>query len=372
MAKNISILLFIQALLTILLFFSENYLRTVTIFLYVFFDIIILLSLFRSKWGAEEMYIFLTFFTSVIYLVFYTYMQRNSVIMIGIGLFLLWVLSALLVIDPKQQLRQLVIPSSPDSSYPSMNEYAGKYEEDFVTEFKPKVKSVPKEFGRETEDNVQVYDVDQLEREFDNVVSQKRYEEDIPPLKSKMTSDAKVRAKAMAYELEREAAELKRAENYINKKTVEHQQSELEKEAGVLKRMESYLKDQSIKRDEKELIKEALALEEVEKVLNAKAKRLSKPVVSKKSPSKVSKISKSKISKSKSSKVLELEKEANSLENAEQQLKNIEFLNKQQELNRQAVELAKIQAKINAAQNILKSQKVVPKTKKSSKSSKKK
>ena len=292
--NNIYILLIIQALLSILLLFVESTTLYIALGLFLLIDVVVLASLFTRKWSAKELYVFITLFVSIIYLLFLFYNKGDLLMVIAIGQFILFILSAIISYE-KTVPRVLPAPVKPYTS--------DKWDE-----------SPRKEQTRPillNEGPLETYDLDAMEHDLDEMDKQSR---------AKRKEDAKTRARALAYELEREASELKRAERYVRKKEGEATQVELVREALAMEKaakqaslVENALKDAELKRQAKNL-------QDAEKKLkNVESESRKKDVL----------------------------RQAKQLENAEKKVKELEFLDKQQELNRQAIELVKAQAEIN-------------------------
>jgi len=62
--KNTYIFMIVQALLTLLLFFSEGYVKYTTIVLFVVIDVILFASLLTKRWFVEEVLTFAAIFCS--------------------------------------------------------------------------------------------------------------------------------------------------------------------------------------------------------------------------------------------------------------------------------------------------------------------
>jgi hypothetical protein len=245
--RNIYTLFIIQALLTLLLFFSESYVKYVSIALFCIVDILILMYLLKRTWSYNEIFGFATFFVSLIFLLFYTYSWDVMSMILGLGLMILFFISALLLYS-----QPMPAPKLPEPMKPVLETYEHEW--------------VPMEEIKEK------------------------------PRDTSKSEEAKFRARAMAYELEREAQELKRAEKFVRKKELQAKEEELIFEASQLEKADTYLKRETRKTKEREL-----------------------------------------------------EREVKELQNAEKQIKEVEFLNRQQEMARQAMELAKAQEKIDKA-----------------------
>ena len=109
--NNTYLFLIIQALLTLLLLFADSYVKYVSIVLFCLFDIVILFTLFGKKWLYAELFAFTTFFVSLLFLLLYIFAPSNITIIIGVGVMILFLLSALLMYKeyPVASMRQMPI-----------------------------------------------------------------------------------------------------------------------------------------------------------------------------------------------------------------------------------------------------------------------
>lgn len=267
--NNLYILLIIQALISLLLLFvepGEKMLFYSTLAVYVVLDFALFVKLFFRSWTGKNLYLFTTLFVSALYILFLIFIKGQMMILISLGVMILFLISAIIDYERTPKTRELPIPQRP----------------------------------RIEPHRLETYDFEEMEHALDAIDRKKR-------------EDARYSAKALAYELEREASELKRAENYVRKKDTELVKDELINEA---KKLENASKQANIIEN---AVKEAQ--------LKSQAKKLE--------------------SAEKKLRDVELKKEAKDLLDAEKKLKDIEFLNKQQEISKQAIELVKAQAKIN-------------------------
>lgn len=232
--NNLYILLIIQALISILLLFIESTMMYIALGLFLLIDIVTFTSLLMKRWTAKELYIFITLFVSVIYLLFLFYIKGELLMIIAIGQMLLFLISSILSYD-KTSPRALPQPIKP-IDYSS---------------------SVSKPIH-----HLETYELDEMERELDAIEKEQ---------KASRKEDAEYRAKALAYELEREAAELKRAEKFIRRKNTEAAEKELVREAKVIEDaakkagiVENVLKEVELKRQAKELQEAEGKIREVE------------------------------------------------------------------------------------------------------------
>ena len=94
--KNTYILMIVQALLTLLLFFSEGYVRYTTIALFAFIDLILFVDLLMRRWSFEELLTLAAIFCSGIFMLFYIFMKSTITIIFGVALMLLFLVTAML------------------------------------------------------------------------------------------------------------------------------------------------------------------------------------------------------------------------------------------------------------------------------------
>lgn len=231
-ASNILyVMLIAQALITVLMLFAEGLVKYLLIGVFCVVDIMILFSLIQKTWSHLEMFTFATFFTSLLFLMFYIFNSGTNTVLIGIGVTILFILSAMLMHTPAPHLPDLA--SSRLSSSQSIT--------------KPSIPQMPRTY------DVDTYDMDKFEKEIDeelnvqnyvpaqnNASLQKTISKNYTTKNEVARNDAKFKARAMAYELEREVAELKRAEKYVEKKDVEENESELVREAMELNKAQKY------------------------------------------------------------------------------------------------------------------------------------
>jgi len=94
--KNTYVLLIVQALLTLLLFFSEGYVRYTTMALFLLIDLILFFSLLTHKWSYEELLTLAAIFCSGIFMLFYVFMKSAVPTVFGVALMLLFLVIAML------------------------------------------------------------------------------------------------------------------------------------------------------------------------------------------------------------------------------------------------------------------------------------
>jgi hypothetical protein len=283
--KNVYILMIIQALLTLLLFFSEGYVKYTTMGLFLLIDLILFASLLTKKWSVEELLIFAAICCSGVFMLFYVFMKSVLTTAFGVALMLLF----------------LVIAMIDYISKPLGQAYSNKFD-------RLQMPEAP----------IYYYDTEHGEgrvRKGPEPVMHVKSGTKPSEVKSKLT------ARAVAYELEREATQLKNAEKLM--------------------------KDLQVYNAEKELLKETKTLKDAQKqidIANAVAKRAQVAKELKKEASEIMKVQKH-INDIK--KIKALEKEAKTLKSAEKQVKEIQFLNQQEKIVKQAKAIAKAQKEID-------------------------
>lgn len=285
MKNNIYILIFIQALLSLLLLFTDKTIMYTALLVFLIIDLVVFISLLRVKWSSIEMYVFTTLFVSILYLFFLFFVKGQLLIVIGIGVMLLFIISGVLSYE-KKVIRYLPMPSKPSK--------------------------------------VDVYDIEDVEHDIDDLEKKEA-------LKKK--EQAKIRGMEIAKELEREVSEIKKAETYIRKKDTSLVENELVKEALDLEKAskQAALIERAMR--ESELTRQARTLESAQKDINkVELSRQAKELVS----------AQNRINK------LEISKQAKELESAEKKIREVQLLNKQKELTKQVTDLAKAQIKIDS------------------------
>ncbi|MGV8151099.1 MAG: hypothetical protein ACP5NV_05205 [Candidatus Woesearchaeota archaeon] len=270
--NNLYILLIIQALISLLLLFvepGEKVLFYTVLGVYIFLDFVLFIKLLFRNWTIRNLYLFTTVLVSALYILFLVFVKGQMMILTAVGVMILFLLSAIIDFE-KVKRKELPMPQKPKMSQ-----------------------------------TVETYDLEDMEHELDTMDKQKK-------------EDAKYRAKAMAYELEREASELKRAENFVRKKNTELTEKEILSEA---KKLETVGKQASII---EKAVKDAQLKSQAKKLEYAEKKIRD----------------------------MEIKKEAKELVDAEKKIKELDFLSKQQELNRQAIELVKAQAQVDKKKKV--------------------
>ena len=369
-SNNLYIILIIQALLSILLFISESYVMCGTIIIFCLMDLVILVSLMRRKWSYPELFTFSTFFASLMFLMFYIFLQGTLTTILGIVAMLLFLVAALLMYGENTEVpKQLVELAKP---------------------VKPKT--------------IQTYDITEFEKELDELGKDAKLQPRAPAAtvlesaidrsRSKETKEkearekARAQARAIAYELEREAAELKRAESYVHRKESENQQQELVREATELENAEKLLGTEHLRLSEQELEKETLDLENAEKTMLSRQRqsqlmefvreaadmeRVQKLIASKKLQSQKMELEKEAAELAKADKYIEAQKlrskeqklikQAQDIENADKIVRAKNRQLKKKELGREVKKLSQAQNQINQLQFLNKQEKIIAQAK---------
>jgi hypothetical protein len=303
MMKNTYILMIIQALLTLLLFFSEGYVKYTTIVLFGIIDLILFFDLFTRRWSFEELLTLAAILCSGVFMLFYVFMKSSITTIFGVALMLLFLVIAMLDLISKPMTNKdrvnhekLRLPRAPEQIYD--NEYDMDYEPQPSKSQQSTQFQQPSDFQRRPEPVMH-----------------------ITPEKKSSEIKGKLAAKAVAYELEREAQQLKNAEKMVTDLKVYDTEKELIRETKILEdaqRQLSAMKAASRKAQaEMELKKEAAEIMKVQKQIDEIQK------------------------------IKELEKEAKSLKKAEKQVKEVQFLNQQEKIVKQAKDIAKAQKEID-------------------------
>ncbi|MGV8086031.1 MAG: hypothetical protein ACP5N1_00215 [Candidatus Woesearchaeota archaeon] len=328
--KNTYVFMIIQALLISLLFFSEGYVKYVTIALFLLFDLVLFVGLLTHKWSFKEFMIFAAIFCSGMFIIFYIFNKSLITTIFGVALMLLFLVIALL---------ELISQPIPHSSSKIFEKMQKPDEPDYY------------------------YDIEYNTVSDINIPEKKPYE-------------TIVRTPEPVMHIKSEKSDVK------NKLAARAVANELEKEASQLKNAEKLMKDLEIYNAEKELLRESKALEDAQRQINSM-----KAIINKKNTSKlasvkkdkiVDKVDTKKISSVDSKKLLqakkelkieaaellkvqrqideinqlkrvnELKREANELQNAQKKVSELNFSNKQEQLTKQAKSIEKAQKQINA------------------------
>jgi methylphosphotriester-DNA--protein-cysteine methyltransferase len=290
MMRNTYILMIVQALLTLLLFFSEGYIQYATIGLILVFDLILFISLFKRQWSYQELFTLAAIMCSGIFVLFYVYSRTTLTTVLGILIVMFFIVLAILGMIsgasdvPYRKNERIQRPEAPEYYYDVAYHPYG----DTRTKKPEPVMHV----SQDTQS----------------------------PVKNKLA------AKAVAYELEREAQQLKDAEKLIREMEIYNAERELLKEKTLLENAQkktdivnAAVKDaQKANNAAKELKKEAKEIMKVQKQI------------------------------SEISKLQQIEAEAKRMKKAETQIKELQFLNQQEKIVNQAKAIAKAQKDIDA------------------------
>jgi len=337
--RNTYVLLVLQALLTLLLFFSEKYVLYVTVALFLLMDLLLFISLFSKRWSYEELLTFAAVACSILFLAFFLYSRTFITTIFGACMILLFLVIAMLeylsLPISTQRLERLQKPEEP--AYPYDMEY------DFDAIQRPQQKTV-----------------------VSRSVPVQRHADESNAIRDKTA------ARAVAHELEREAKSLRDAEKMITDMEIYDAGRELTKESKALedvqRQMDAAKKVQAAKEFNKEAIelmkvqqqidqikklqqrqeleREARALKDVERkmkkvnTLNAGLELQREAKSLKDAERKMKKVNTANTG-------IELRRQAKSLKNAEKQINEIQFLNQQEKIVRQAKEIAKEQKEID-------------------------
>lgn len=278
-------LMIIQALLTLLLFFSEGYVKYTTIGLFLLMDLILFASLLTKKWSVEELLTFAAIICSGIFMLFYIFMKSTLTIVFGVALMLLF----------------LVIAMIDYISKPLSQAYSNKFD-------KLQMPEAP----------IYYYDV---EHGAGRVKTGPEPVMHIKPGTKPSEVKSKLTARAVAYELEKEAMQLKNVER-------------------LMKNLQIY-------NAEKEILKESKTLQDAQKKMNIVDAAIKKAQAAKQLKKEASEIMKVQKQINDINKIKALEKEAKTLKGAEKQVREIQFLNQQEKIVKQAKAIAKAQKDID-------------------------
>ena len=404
--KNTYILMIVQALLALLLFFSVGTVKYVTIALFIFIDLILFVDLLMRKWSFEELLTFAAIFCSGIFMLFYIYMQSSITTVFGVALMLLFLVTAMLDVVSKpmaspiaskntSRFEKLNLPQAPVQYDNIDTEYDLDYEPQPIRSSQSIQSSQPSQFQKSPEPVMHI-----------------RQEKKSLDIKGKLA------AQSVAYELEREASQLKNAEKMIadlklydtetkvydaekelvrESKLLENAQkqvdamnraartaqaeAQLHKEAAELLKAQKKMNvlnttarktqaETQLKKEALELLKaqkqmnsltiaakksnaEAQLKKEAAELLKAQKQMNSLTIAAKKSNAEAQlrkeadEIKKAQKQIDDIKKIKELEKETKALKKAEKQVKEVQFLNQQERIVNQARGIAKAQKKID-------------------------
>jgi len=314
MKKFMTIMLILQAIIALLLFFSEDYTKPITIGLFYLVDAVILGYLISRRWSYAEAFLTATFLCSLIFIVLFSYYMTTLILILGIEIMLLFLVSALLM-----HISAASLPKDNQRKRHDMQK--------------------PELFP------LQTYNLDELEKELDiNIAESEKY--------SRQDQNRKNIPSAMAYELEREAYELKRADNYIQKKRTEFSKDELAQEAMALENAQRQLNRSNMFLKNAELGRQAASLEKAEKTLGQLDALSLQQHITKEA--KLLEDTEKSLSKSELlSQDQEIRRQAMALEDAELQIQKLNALAKTESIRKQAKKLEKTDRQIREVRSIL-------------------
>jgi hypothetical protein len=363
--KNTYVLMIVQALLTLLLFFSEGYVRYATIALFLLMDLILFASLLTKRWSYEELLTFAALFCSGVFILFYLFMKSSITIIFGVALMLLFMVIAML--DFMSQ--PVSLKRAPDKD---------KFENVSLPEAPAHYYDVEYDAGYD------VYPEESQIKSSQTIQSQKQPQKKVQPIPQYKTMSAvpepvmhvkhgkassdvegKLAARAVAHELEREATQLKNAEKMMKDLEIYNTEKELLRETKAMEDAEKRMNLLQTKNAEKELLRETKTLEDAQKrmdlmtaknrTVNAKVKATQKNIQVaqelKKEAAEIMKVQKQINAIQNIQKAKEIQKEAKTLKNAEKQIKEVQFLNQQEKMVSQAKAIAKAQKDIDTLKN---------------------
>ena len=374
--KNTYILMIVQALLALLLFFSVGTVKYVTIALFIFIDLILFVDLLMRKWSFEELLTFAAIFCSGIFMLFYIYMQSSITTVFGVALMLLFLVTAMLDVVSKpmaspiaskntSRFEKLNLPQAPVQYDNIDTEYDLDYEPQPIRSSQSIQSSQPSQFQKSPEPVMHI-----------------RQEKKSLDIKGKLA------AQSVAYELEREASQLKNAEKmiadlklYDTETKIYDAEKELVRESKLLENAQKQVDamnraartaqaEAQLKKEAAELLKaqkkmnvlnttarktqaEAQLKKEAAELLKAQKQMNSLTIAAKKSNAEAQlrkeadEIKKAQKQIDDIKKIKELEKETKALKKAEKQVKEVQFLNQQERIVNQARGIAKAQKKID-------------------------
>jgi hypothetical protein len=363
--RNTYVLLVLQALLTLLLFFSEKYVLYVTVALFLLMDLLLFISLFSKRWSYEELLTFAAVACSILFLAFFLYSRTFITTIFGACMILLFLVIAMLeylsLPISTQRLERLQKPEEP--AYPYDMEY------DFDAIQRPQQKTVVSRsvpVQRHADESNAIRDktaaravAHELEREAKSLRDAEKMITDmeiydagreltkeskaLEDVQRQMDAAKKVQA---AKEFNKEAIELMKVQQQIDQIKKLQQRQELEREARALKDVERKMKKVNTLNAGLELQREAKSLKDAERkmkkvnTINAGLELQREAKSLKDAERKMKKVNTANTG-------IELRRQAKSLKNAEKQINEIQFLNQQEKIVRQAKEIAKEQKEID-------------------------
>jgi len=367
--RNAYVLLIVQALLTMLLFFSQGYVKYVTIGLFLLLDLILFISLLPKRWSYEEVLSLAAIFSSGLFLLFYIFSRSTITDMFGVAVALLFLVVAMLQFmsrldaknsyDDSSRSERIQIP--PEPAYYYDIEYDKGYDKDYSTSydkdysFKSTTKSddynAPASKISSSDSSLRIVESQVLASEararesksqaMPQGMSQvKITESKVPEPVMHIRRDSgkeKLAARAVMYELEKEARQLKNAQSMMDD-------------------IEVYDTRKKVRDVEQELVMESMDLEDVQRRIDALKAASRKPISAKPASIKPSsmKPESRKVEQAKDSRKeldrMGLEKEVSQLRKAQKQIDDINKIKHTQELEKQAKALRDAQAQIRKLQ----------------------
>ncbi len=324
--KSLYILLVLQALIILLLCLAQGLTRTITLVVFGIVDLAILITLLMRKWSFAEFFAFTAFFSSLLFSAFFLPMAGLLTIVLGVAVMILFLVAAWLDYIENVKFQQAV--SEVEGAKPLLRVYDHEEYPELRPVQSPSVQPSPQKpadssslteartITPQTEQpGLEEYDVHELERQatelekidqqirdFQNAM--KKIEEEkkrekkstsavsmplqITPLQvrpaakpraaphaaKKSISHAprqdaqKARAQAVAYELEREARALKKAQEDIVKVQNRAKVKRVAREAEALQRAQRDINQIKAATKTMQVLREANALKNAQRDIN--------------------------------------------------------------------------------------------------------
>ena len=275
--RNTYVFMVLQALFTLLLFFSEGYVRYATIALFLIVDLVLFVDLLTKKWSFEELMTLAAIFCSGMFIVFYIFMKSAITTMFGVALMLLFFVIAVLDIISKSTtlnntvhndgasgvsgVERLSKPKSPAYYYDieydlKPYEYAREeYQNEINRNELNKINATSNSNKNHSDDNYP--DLSKINDDMikNGIVSSKDAflhgssdvkikPEPVMHVRHNVSSEVKdkLASRAVVYELEREAMQLKNAEKMMTELEIYGAEKELLKEAKLIQDAEKQLR----------------------------------------------------------------------------------------------------------------------------------
>jgi len=398
--RNAYVLMIIEALLIMLLFFSQGYVRYATIAFFILFDIVLFIGLLATKWSYVEVLSIAAIICSGIFLLFFMFSRSSTTDIFGVSVALLFLVTSMLAFMSRlddamirAESDRISMPSEPAADYydveydpvlsrgyaaQSMQStdasiFASKYSAS-VSDETSTSKIVESQIKQAAAPQVRITETKITESIFKEPIS-KRTPEPVMHIRhdpSKARID-RLAAKAVMHELEREARELKDAQSlmkdievYDAEKTdrkVRDVEDELLKESSSLEDAQKQIdairdasrKIEKAKTLKKELKKEASELLKVQKQIEQIHKL--------KQASDVKRQAKSLLDAQKEIKRLKAEKDSQAVKKAGKQIEILKKMGQAQELERETRELKGIQRKIDTIKTVKKTNELLKQAK---------